>query len=85
MTATRTIGALVRSGVITDAQVEAAASAYLAEPAAGLCEIAPGIFLDVAAAVEENQWARIFVTALGFSLEQRRMAVATAILLARPG
>lgn len=81
----RTIAALVRSGVVTSAQVDAAASTYLAEPVAGLREIAPGIFLDVAAAVEKNEWARIFVTVPGFSLEQRRMAVRTAILLARPG
>jgi hypothetical protein len=77
----RTIGALVRSGIVTDAQVDAAALAYLAGPTAGSCKMAPGIFLDVAAAVEENQWARIFVTVPGFSFEQRR----TAILLARPG
>ena len=85
MPETSTIAALVRSGVVTSAQVDAAASAYLAEPSAGSREIAPGILLDVAAAVEENEWARIFVTAPGFSLEQKRMAVRTAILLARPG
>lgn len=80
----RTIGALVRRGIVTSAQVDELASAYLTDPAAGSREIAPGILLDVAAAVEMNHWARIFVTAPGFSIEQRRMAVRTAILLARP-
>lgn len=78
-----TFAELYRAKVITDADLNAAVAAYLADPKPGLRHIAQGIRLDIAATVEANDWARIFVYAPGFSVEQRRSAIKTAILLAR--
>lgn len=79
---TRTIGQLLKCGAVTRSQVEAAVSAYLVNQTRGLREIAPGIHLDIAAAVEANAWARIFVTASCFNRDHRRAAVEVVILLA---
>jgi hypothetical protein len=80
---TPTLAELYRAKVITDADLEAAVSSYLADPKPGLRHIAQGVRLDIAAAVKANEWARIFAHAPGFSIDQRRSAIKTAILLAR--
>lgn len=74
---------LHRTKVVTDAQIDAAITAYLTDPRSGPQHIAQGICLDIATAVEANALARIFVHAPGFSVDQRRSAIKTAILLAR--
>lgn len=79
------LAALYRSKVITDAHLDAAITAYLTKPRLGPQHIVQGICLDIATAVEANAWARIFVHAPGFSVDQRRSAIKTAILLARVG
>lgn len=71
------------AGRVSAKELNAAVAGYLADPAPGPREIAPGITLDIAAAIEANAWARIFAYAPGFSAEQRVSAVKTAVLLAR--
>ncbi|WP_407523106.1 hypothetical protein [Methylobacterium oryzisoli] len=66
---------------VTDDLTTAVAN-YLADPTPGPREVAPGIALDIAAAIEANAWARIFVRARGFSAEQQASAIKTAVLLA---
>ncbi|ACA17307.1 conserved hypothetical protein [Methylobacterium sp. 4-46] len=78
-----TIGELFKLKAVTDEQVKSAVAASLDGPTPGLRLIAEGVAVDLAAVIPANAYARE-VLALTNALEaQRRMAVRTAILLAR--
>ena len=51
---TSTLAELYRAKVVTEADLDVAITAYLADPKPGPYQIARGIRLDIAAAVEAN-------------------------------
>lgn len=78
-----TVGALVRAGRIGAEAIEAAVSAYLADPAPGPRPV--GRYrVDVAAAVAANAFTRDVLDDPDAPEPRRRNAVRTAIRLARP-
>lgn len=78
-----TIGALARARRITAGEIEAAVSAYLADPAPGVRPV--GRYrVDVAAAVAANDFTRDVLEDPDAPEPRRRNAVRTAIRLARP-
>ncbi|WP_407519949.1 hypothetical protein [Methylobacterium oryzisoli] len=80
-----TLGDLFKVNAVTDLHLSAAVAAYLADPRPGLREIASGIRLDIAAAVEAHEWARRVVADESIIAQARRNAIRRAILMARPG
>jgi hypothetical protein len=85
MAAPSTLSELLACMAVTSEQVDAAITAYLTNPMAGPCEIMGGIIIDIAAAVEAHGWVKGIVEDEALSDTVRRMAVRTAILLARAG
>ena len=63
--------------------MNAAVAAYLADPTPGPREITEGITLDLAAVMLANAYAREVLALMDALEAQKRMAVRTAILLAR--
>lgn len=75
---------LLRAGAITQANLDAAVVALLANPMIGQFELASGCTVDLTAAVKADRHATAILkepTAKGGS---RRAAVRSALLLARP-
>ncbi|ACL58128.1 hypothetical protein [Methylobacterium nodulans] len=68
---------------LTDEQLDAAVMAYLADPCPGPRRIAEGLTLDIAAAVADFRQAAEAMRRKDVTVA-RRVAVRTAILLARP-
>ena len=83
--ADQTLGDLYKAKRLTDDDLTAAVAGYLADPTPGPHEIADGISLDIAAAVLASPYATEILAREGAPEAQRRMAVRTAILLARAG
>ena len=83
MADTSTTGELYKAKAILDDEVNVAVDAYLATPDLKRFSIAKGYRLDVAAAVE-NSFARHVLETPSATEERKRIAVRTAILLARP-
>ncbi|WP_018260551.1 hypothetical protein [Methylobacterium sp. WSM2598] len=84
MAATPTIENLYKLKRITDEQLDAAVTDYLNDPTPGPRQLADGLVIDVCAVMEANPHARAVLAARDSSEAQMRMAVRTAILLARP-
>ena len=84
MPETPTTGDLFKAKAILDGEVNVAVDAYLATPDMGPYPIAKGYRLDIAAAVEASDFAQKSLADAGLDDDQRRNAVRTAILLARP-
>lgn len=80
-----TLAGLYKSKRLTGDDLIAAVAGYLADPTPGPQEIAPGLTLDIAAAVLASPYATEILAREGAPEAQRRMAVRTAILLARAG
>jgi hypothetical protein len=78
------IGDLYKDGVATYATVEAMVDAYMADRRTAPFRLADGQFLDVAVAVQGNQFAAYVVRRGDVTEHSKRAAVRTAILLARP-
>ncbi|MBY0295655.1 MAG: hypothetical protein K2X71_06400 [Methylobacterium sp.] len=78
------LGDLYKAKRLTDDDLTAAATGYLADPTPGPRKIADGISLDIAAAVLASPYATEILAREGAPEAQRRMAVRTAILLALP-
>ncbi|TGE01420.1 hypothetical protein [Methylobacterium nonmethylotrophicum] len=76
-----TVGEAYKAKLLTWERIDRAVSAYLADSSKLAVLEFGGKRLDVAAAVNANPWARVFVSDRGFTQEQQRMAVRTAILL----
>ncbi|MFE1599764.1 hypothetical protein [Methylobacterium sp. ID0610] len=79
-----TIGELYKLDRVTDEQIDAAVMDYLNDPMPGESLLAEGIAIDVCAIMAANPHAREVLAMRGSSEDQMRMAVRTAILLARP-
>ncbi|ACL60484.1 hypothetical protein [Methylobacterium nodulans] len=79
-----TIRELLQCQLVTSEQIDAAVTAYLANPKVGLYTIADSIIVDVAATVKQFGWDKWVLEDYTISARARRMAVRTAILLARP-
>jgi hypothetical protein len=84
MTDTPTIDTLHRLGRVTDEQIDVAVEDFLNDPVPGARPLADGIAIDVCAVMAANPYAREVLAARDTSEAQMRMAVRTAILLARP-
>jgi hypothetical protein len=83
--ADQTLGDLYKAKRLTDDDLTAAVAGYLADPTPGQSEIAEGVRLDIGAAVLESPYATEILAREGAPEAQRRMAVRTAILLAKAG
>ncbi|ACL55873.1 hypothetical protein [Methylobacterium nodulans] len=81
---TPTLGEPYKLTHVTDEQIDAAAREYLDDPTLGMRLIAEGIALDLAAVVLAHPYVREVLARESAPEAQRRMAVRTAILLARP-
>ncbi|MGY2052200.1 hypothetical protein [Methylobacterium sp. JK268] len=79
-----TIGELFKLQRVTRKQLDAAVHGDLDDPSPGPRTIAEGVTLDPAAVMLSNPYARETLAREGAPQGQRRMAVRTAILLARP-
>lgn len=77
-------GDLFKSKTITDADLNSAVEAYMADPTTGRFEIANGLFVDLAAAVAASPYAKDMLADPEIKDVSKRSAVRTAILLARP-
>lgn len=80
----RTIQALFKAGIITNADLIAAADSYLGDPRARLLRIADGVWIDIAAAVAACEYARTLLVRADVTPGQRRTAVLMAILPLEP-
>ena len=80
----RTIQDLFNAGIITNADLSAAADAYLGDRRARLLRITNGHWLDVAAAVAACDYARALLSREDTSPGQRRTAVLVAMLPLEP-
>lgn len=76
---------LYKAKHLTDDDLTAAVAGYLADPTPGPRAIADGITLDIAAAVLASPYATEILAREDAPEPRRRMAVRTAILLARVG
>jgi hypothetical protein len=84
MTDPRTIEHLYKLKLVTDEQLDAAVIDFLNDPTPGARPLAEGILIDTCAIMAANPYAREVLAASDTSEAQMRMAVRTAILLARP-
>ncbi|ACA21206.1 hypothetical protein M446_6973 (plasmid) [Methylobacterium sp. 4-46] len=84
MADTLTIGDLYKLKLVTDEQLDAAVMDFLSDPKPGPRPLAEDIAIDVCAIMAASSHAREVLAARGSSEAEMRMAVRTAILLARP-
>lgn len=84
MAEARTFGELFKTKAITDADLDAAVDAYVADPTLTLFMIGEGYGIDLAAAIADSVFATGMVTKANAKLASKRSAVRTAILLAWP-
>lgn len=75
---------LTQIEAVASERVEAAISAFLADPTTGRFALGGGYELNLAATVKADRWARSVLCAGGMGEKTRRTAVRNAILLARP-
>ena len=78
-----TAGVLYKATLITDAELQVVVDAFLADPAMASHVFASGYQVDVVKAVNANEWARGQLRSVRVSPLLKRIAVRTAILLAR--
>lgn len=78
-----TVGELFKAKAVTDEQVNAAVHAFLADVEASTLSIADGYVVDLDAAVAGHFGVSLLVADEEASVNQKREAVRTAILLAR--
>ncbi|ACA18336.1 hypothetical protein M446_3970 [Methylobacterium sp. 4-46] len=79
-----TISDLYEFKRVTDEQLDAAVTNFLNDPKPGARPLAEGIAIDVCAVIAANPHAREVLAARASSEAEMRMAVRTAIMLARP-
>ncbi|KQO69773.1 hypothetical protein [Methylobacterium sp. Leaf89] len=79
-----TIGELYKAKAILKADVAAAVDAYMADPTTTLFLFGDGYRIDLAGAVEGSRFASLVVKDVHAADHHKRVAVRTAILLARP-
>ena len=79
-----TVSDLLKSKVVTDAQVSAAVDAVLANPRTGPFELASGWVIDLTAAVKADRHATATLKEPTAKPGSKRAALKSAILLAHP-
>ena len=81
----QTTNYLRKAGVVSDAEIDAATDAFLADPKTGQHALGgSGYSLDLAGAVKGHRPAQGMMNDKTFGVKSRRMMVRTAILLAVP-
>ena len=79
-----TTGELFKAKSLTDADIDAAVDAFMADPTTTLFVFRDRYRIDLAAAVRTHEWASVTVGTKDATEHLKRVAVRTAILLARP-
>ena len=79
-----TTGELFKAKSLTDADIDAAVDAFMADPTTTLFVLKDGYRIDLAAAVRTHEWASVTVGTKDATEHLKRVAVRTAILLSRP-
>lgn len=78
------VGDLLQARMITQANLDAAIDAFLANPMIGPFELASGCTIDLTAVVKADRHATATFKEPTARLGSRRAAVKSALLLARP-
>ncbi|ACL55577.1 hypothetical protein [Methylobacterium nodulans] len=84
MTDRPTIGDLLRLKIVSRDELQAAVDGYIADPKPGWREIAGGVGIDIAAAVNADAHTKQLMRWSDVPLATREMALRTAILMAKP-
>lgn len=79
-----TIGDLFRLKLVSRDELQAVVDGYIADPRPGWREIAGGIGIDIAAAVNADPHTKQLMRWSDVPLATREMALKTAILMAKP-
>lgn len=79
-----TIGDLYLAGGVTTAELQSAVIAFMTDPLMGAYVFPEGYLVDIGAAVRSNEWAFAQYRSPKSTSVMKRVAVRTAILLARP-
>lgn len=79
-----TTGELYKAKAILEADVVAAVDAFMADPTTTLFVFGDGYRINLAQAVRSHEWADATVRNAEVTAHLKRVAVRTAILLARP-
>jgi hypothetical protein len=84
MTANPTSGGLYKANSLTDADIDAAVDAFMADPTTTAFLFGEGYSIDLAEAACSHEWAFVTVGTKDPTEHLKRLSVRTAILLARP-
>jgi len=79
-----TTGALFKAKVMLEADVDAAVDAFMTDPTTTAFLFGDGYRLNLVEAVSSHEWAKVTVANHEATEHLKRVAVRTAILLARP-
>ncbi|POR40016.1 hypothetical protein [Methylobacterium sp. V23] len=79
-----TTGDLFKAKAILEADVVTAVDAFMADPTNREFLFGDGYRIDLAEAVQSHEWAKVTITNTDATEHLKRVAVRTAILLARP-
>lgn len=79
-----TTGELYKAKAILEADVDAAVDAFMADPTTTAFLFGDGYRIDLVEAVRLHEWASVTAANEGATEHLKRVAVRTAILLARP-
>lgn len=79
-----TTGDLHKAKTLTEAGVQAAVDAFMADPTTTAFLFGDGYRIDLAEAVSSHEWAKVTLANKDTTDHLRRAAVRSAILLARP-
>lgn len=79
-----TTGELFKAKAVLEADVVAAVDTYMADPGTTAFLFGDGYRIDLAEAVRSHGWASVTVATKDATEHLKRIAVRTAILLARP-
>lgn len=84
MASAPTTSELTKTAAVRPEDVEAAVTAYLADPTCGTFALGDDYTLDLAATVGADRWATAVLRSRGLGERTRRTAVRTAFMLACP-
>ena len=79
-----TTGELYKAKAVTEADIVTAVDAFMADPTTTAFLFGEGFSIDLAEAVRSHEWASVTVGTKDATEHLKRLAVRTAILLARP-
>ena len=79
-----TTGELFKAKAVTETDIVAAVDGFMADPTTTTFLFGEGFSIDLAEAVRSHEWASVTVGTKDATEHLKRLAVRTAILLARP-